>query len=538
MSIQAASAPITIFGPNPKSDVIDCFEPATRVSLGQVPVDTEEDVALVVARARKAQAQWKHSTFAQRRKVLENILDYILDHSDEICEIVARDAGKTRENALLGEILPACEKIRWTLKNGERHLRDEKVSSGILLHKKARIEYHPRGVIGGIIPWNYPFQNMMMPVVPALFAGNAVVLKPSEWVAWSSQQFMKIFHEALAAAGAPVDLIQVVQGFGATGNALVRAVDGIIFIGSCGNGRRVIEASAERIIPVTMELGGKDAFIVCEDANIQQALSAAITGTFLNSGQNCVASERILVHDKIYAEFEKQAAATVKAFKQSNPLGGGQPDMGSMNTPIQLALVEKLVNDSIAAGARLVTGGKRVLSEEGEYYAPTILADVDSSMPIMQEETFGPVLVLCRFHSDDEAVEIANSTPFGLSNSVFSANNARANAIARRVESGMCSINELGGMTYFAGDLPFGGVKQSGFGRIGGRDGLRSLCHAKAVLDERVRLPFAMSMLPNGASTYETASAGIRAMYSRKASDKFKGFRELLRIRKSVKNGS
>lgn len=537
MSIQQGQKPNAV-GPNPNSDVIDCFEPATRNPLGQVRVDSQEDVEKVVARARKAQSEWKHSSFAQRRKVLENILDYILEHSDEICETVARDAGKTRENALLGEVLPACEKIRWTVKNGERYLRDEKVSAGFMLHKKARIEYHPRGVIGGIIPWNYPFQNMMMPVVPALFAGNAVVLKPSEWVAWSSQQFVKIFHDALLAAGAPVDLVQVVQGFGATGSALVRSVDGIIFIGSCGNGRRVIEASAERIIPVTMELGGKDAFIVCEDANIQQALYAAITGTFLNSGQNCIASERILVHDKIYDQFEKLATETVNAFAQSNPLGGAKPDMGAMNTPIQLGLVEKLVNESIAAGARLVTGGKRVLTEEGEFYAPTILADVDSSMPIMQEETFGPVLVLCRFHSDDEAVDIANSTAFGLSNSVFSGSNARANAIARRVESGMCSINELGGMTYFAGDLPFGGVKQSGFGRIGGRDGLRSLCHAKAVLDERVRLPFAMSMLPNGASTYETASAGIRAMYSRKASDKFKGFRELLRIRKSVKNGS
>jgi len=527
-----------ITGPNPNSDVIDCFEPATRAVLGQVRVDSENDVKEVVARARKAQSEWKHSSFAQRRKVLENILDYILEHSDEICEMVARDAGKTRENALLGEVLPACEKIRWTVKNGERYLRDEKVSSGFMLHKNARIEYHPRGVIGGIIPWNYPFQNMMMPVVPALFAGNAVVLKPSEWVAWSSQQFVKIFHDALKAAGAPIDLIQIVQGFGETGNALVRSVDGIIFIGSCGNGRRVIEASAERIIPVTMELGGKDAFIVCEDANIDQALYAAITGTFLNSGQNCIASERILVHDKIYDQFESLATETVNAFQQSNPLGGARPDMGAMNTPIQLALVEKLVLDSIAAGARLVTGGKRVLTEQGEYYAPTILADVDPSMPIMQEETFGPVLVLCRFHSDDEAVEIANSTPFGLSNSVFSGSKARANAIARRVESGMCSINELGGMTYFVGDLPFGGVKQSGFGRIGGRDGLRSLCHAKAVLDERIRLPFAFSMLPNNPNSYETASAAIRTVYSRKAGDKFSGLKDLMRLRRSKSKDS
>ncbi len=518
-------------GPNPASNVIDCYAPATREPLGSLPVDSAEKVAEVVARARTAQLEWRQSTFAQRREVLGNMLDYILAHSDDICEMIVRDAGKTRENALMGEVLPACEKLRWTMKNGERYLRDEKVSSGLLLHKKARIEYHPRGVIGGIIPWNYPFQNMMMPVIPALFAGNAVVLKPSEWVAWSSQQFLDIFHQALTAAGAPVDLVQVVQGYGETGNALVRSVDGVIFIGSCGNGRRVIQASAERIIPVTMELGGKDAFIVCDDANIEQAVSAAITGTFLNSGQNCIASERILVHDRVYDEFERRAAAVVAEFKQGNPMGRGCVDMGAMNTPIQLALVERLVNESVAAGARLVTGGKRVLTEQGEFYAPTILADVDASMPIMREETFGPVLVLCRFRDDDEAVEIANSTDFGLSNSVFSASNARANNIARRVESGMCSINELGGMTYFAGDLPFGGVKQSGFGRIGGRDGLRSLCHAKAVLDERVRLPFAMSMLPTSEKTYASANAGIRIMYSPRLRDKWRGLRDLMAAR-------
>ncbi|MDX1506468.1 MAG: aldehyde dehydrogenase family protein, partial [Spongiibacter sp.] len=348
-------------GPNPASNVIDCYSPATREPIGSLPVDSAGKVAEVVARARKAQLEWRQSTFAQRREVLGNMLDYILAHSDDICEMIVRDAGKTRENALMGEVLPACEKLRWTMKNGERYLRDEKVSSGLLLHKKARIEYHPRGVIGGIIPWNYPFQNMMMPVIPALFAGNAVVLKPSEWVAWSSQQFLDIFHQALTAAGAPVDLVQVVQGYGETGNALVRSVDGVIFIGSCGNGRRVIQASAERIIPVTMELGGKDAFIVCDDANIEQAVSAAITGTFLNSGQNCIASERILVHDRVYDEFERRAAAVVAEFKQGNPMGGGCVDMGAMNTPIQLALVERLVNESVAAGARLVTGGKRVL---------------------------------------------------------------------------------------------------------------------------------------------------------------------------------
>ena len=262
---------------------IECIDPATRERLGLVRVDTAGDVEAAVARAQAAQKQWRKTSFEERREVLRKLMAYTVEHKDEICLTIQRDSGKTRENALLGEIWTTCEKFRWIIKNGERHLRPERVSSGLLVHKKARLEFHPLGVVAAIIPWNYPFQNMVNPIIPALMTGNAIVIKPSEWVAWSSQRFVDAFRGVIADSGHDPDLIQVVQGYGATGASLVRSpVDMILFIGSVKNGRRVIEGSAERVTPVVMELGGKDAFIVCDDADLEQALHAALAGCYVN----------------------------------------------------------------------------------------------------------------------------------------------------------------------------------------------------------------------------------------------------------------
>jgi acyl-CoA reductase-like NAD-dependent aldehyde dehydrogenase len=254
---------------NERPTHIPCVDPATREPLGDVPIDSAEDVDAAVARAKIAQKEWRTTSFEERREVLRQLLAYTVDEKDEICLTVQRDSGKTRENALMGEIWPTCEKFRWMIKNGEKHLRPERVSAGVLMHKKARLEYHPLGVVAAIIPWNYPFQNIVNPLIPALMSGNAIVLKPSEWVAWSSAKFVDSLREIVRQAGHNPDLIQAVQGYGPTGAALARsAVDTILFIGSVRNGRRVVEASAERVVPVVMELGGKDAFIVCDDADL------------------------------------------------------------------------------------------------------------------------------------------------------------------------------------------------------------------------------------------------------------------------------
>ena len=268
---------------------IPCVAAATGESLGEVAVLSPDQVKGAVSRARIAQRDWAKSTFKQRRAVLNHILDYVLEHTDELCELIVKDSGKTFENALLGEVMPICNKIKWLTKNAEKHLKPEKVGSGILMHKKARIEYCPLGVVACIIPWNYPLQNIISSLTAPLMAGNAVLLKASEQVAFSSEKFQVITDQALEKEGFSKDTVQIINGYGDTGAALISAyVDKILFIGSVGNGRRIMQAAAEHLTPVVMELGGKDPMIICEDAHLEKAVHSALGRTFINLGQNCV----------------------------------------------------------------------------------------------------------------------------------------------------------------------------------------------------------------------------------------------------------
>lgn len=510
------------------ADVIACTNPATRESLGTIAVDGPDAVADVVAKARAAQIGWGETDFAARRRVLRRMLDHLLAHVDELVELVMRDSGKTREHALMGEIWPVCEKLRWTMSKGPDYLRPEKVSSGLLLHKKARLEFHPLGVLGAIIPWNYPLQNIMNPIIPALMAGNGIVIKPSEWVAWSAPRIVEIAKQAIAEEGHSPDLVGLVQGYGRTGQALIDSgIDGLVFIGSVENGRRVLAAAAETITPVVLELGGKDPFIVCDDADLEQAAHAAMAGCFISAGQNCVAAERLLVFDQVYDEFEARIGQLVSSLEQGPPTEG-VVDVGAMVTPMQLEIVERLVARAVEQGARVVSGGKRVLTNHGDYFAPTVLADVTPDMDIMQQETFGPVMLLCRVIDEHEAVKVANGTAFGLSSSVFSKNHAKANRIASRLQSGMTAINEFGGMTYMAQELTFGGVKASGFGRLNGRDGLRACTNVKAVLDDRLPFHFANKLFPVGPGDFGTIRGAVKLVYGKGLRGKLEGAKDLV----------
>jgi acyl-CoA reductase-like NAD-dependent aldehyde dehydrogenase len=516
--------------------MIPCDSPANREVLGLVPITSPAEVPAIIERARAAQESWRNTSFAQRRKVLKVALELILDEADELVDRVVRDSGKTREHAITGEIWPVCEKLRWTIAHGEKHLRPERVSSGMLLHKRARLEYRPLGVLGAIVPWNYPLQNLSNPIIPALFSGNAIVVKPSEWVAWSSVRFAELFRRALVIEGHDPELVQLVQGYGETGQALIKGgIDGLLFIGSGKNGRHVLQAAAERFVPVTLELGGKDAMIVCDDAHLEQALHAALGGTFINAGQNCVSSERLLVFDTVYERFTAMVKDAVDELRQGSTLDaasvGDVVDVGAMITPPQLDLVEELVNRAVESGARVVCGGQRVLAEKGDYFAPTVLADVTPKMEIAKTEVFGPVMLLMRVSSDQEAVYVANDSPFGLGSSVFSKNAKRAGRIADRLDVGMTAINDFGGLTYMAQDLTFGGVKESGYGRMNGRDGLRACCNVKAVLDDRFPIHFPTKLFPVKDNDYASTRATVRMMYSKGLGRKLSALRELLRAR-------
>jgi len=498
-----------------KTRLIECYEPATLKSLGTVPATPPEALPGLVARARKAQESWAKTPFSERRKVLGLLLDYVLDHADELVEAVVRDSGKTRYNAMLGEVWPIVEKARWTIQNGEKYLSPEAVSSGLFLHKRARIEYAPLGVIGVISPWNYPLQNILGPTIPALMAGNAVIIKASEWVAWSSSRFQRVFDAALKSAGYPVDLVQIVDGYADTGAALIGSgVDKVIFTGSLENGKRVLAEAAKTLTPVVLELGGKDPLIVCDDAHLEQAVHAALSGCFINCGQNCLASERTLVFESVYEPFATRVAELTKALRQGDPLGRETVDVAAIVSPHQLKLIDELVADALAHGAKLLAGGRRVQTEKGQFYAPTVLGDVTPDMRIAREETFGPIMLLMRVRDEDEAIRVANGTAYGLGATVCSKDRARTRRITERLVVGNVSINDFG-MTYMAMDLPFGGVRGSGFGRLNGREGLRACTNVKAVLDDRFPLHFPAKVFPVGAQSSDVTREVLRILYGR-----------------------
>ena len=499
----------------PSPTTIPCTDPATLQSLGEVPVMSPDEVRARVQRAKRAQKSWGATTFDERRRVLGRLIDYLLDHTDELCDIIARDAGKTRENALLGEIWPVCEKLRHTIATGERDLRPEHVSSGLLVHKVATIEYQPLGVIGVICPWNFPLQNVLGPTIPALMAGNAVVVKVSEWTSWSAPRFQKMFDAVLNDTGHSTDLVQIVTGYAETGAALCNAgVDKVVFTGSMPNGKRVATQCAKTLTPVILELGGKDPMIVCDDAELTQAVHAAMAGVFIASGQMCLAAERILVFDRVYDAFAEAVVSEVQQLKQGPPLSGELVDVGAMTMPFQVEIVEKLVKDAVAKGARVLAGGRRAPGLRGQFFEPTVLSGVTSDMAIAREETFGPVMCLYRVRDEEEAVRLANSTEYGLGSTVFTRSRVRARRIADQLRAGSTVINDFG-LAYMANDLPFGGVGGSGFGRLNGREGLRAMCNIKSVMTDRFPIHRPVKLYPVKPGDYLKNKRVIELLYRR-----------------------
>jgi acyl-CoA reductase-like NAD-dependent aldehyde dehydrogenase len=481
---------------------IRCTNPATGEVLGEVPAMSRGEVVARIRRAKQAQAAWAKSSFAERRRVLSDLLDYVVSQADELAQLAVKDAGKTKENAMLGEIWPVAEKLRWTINEGEKHLTPERVSSGLLVHKKATIEFHPLGAVGIIAPWNFPFQNILGPTIPALFAGNAALIKVSEWSSWSAARVQRMFDEVLNARGHSPDLVQILTGYGETGAALVSGgVDLVVFTGSIRNGKRVIEESAKALVPVILELGGKDPMIVCDDAQLEQAAHTALAGSFMTAGQMCLATERIYVFDSVHDAF------VTEVMKVARELRPGV-DVGHMTMPGQVDIVEKLVKDAVQRGAKIELGGKR----RGQYFEPTVLTNVDHSMAIMKEETFGPVMSICRVSGEEEAIRMANDSEYGLSSSVFTRDARRAARMARQIVAGSTCINDFG-LAYIAQDLPFGGTRGSGFGRLNGRDGLRACTNQKAYLEDRIPIHAPKKLFPVAEGDYELARSTIKLIY-------------------------
>eukprot|EP00514_Thraustochytrium_sp_LLF1b_P010360 CAMPEP_0184553212 /NCGR_PEP_ID=MMETSP0199_2-20130426/31311_1 /TAXON_ID=1112570 /ORGANISM="Thraustochytrium sp., Strain LLF1b" /LENGTH=599 /DNA_ID=CAMNT_0026948901 /DNA_START=170 /DNA_END=1969 /DNA_ORIENTATION=- len=471
---------------------LQCYDPCTMQHLGEVEMMTKSRVDEVVAKARSAQKQWATSTFGERRAVLRAIQDYYLRHAEDICRVCCRDTGKTLLGAMLGEITPTCEKIRWMIQNGEAILKPEYRGGGGLMtiHKSARVEYEPLGVLGVLAPFNYVGHNLLNHIVSGIFSGNGVVCKVSEFTSWSADYLLRPVRQALENAGYSGELVQIVTGMAEAGAALTEsAVDKVIFTGSDRVGRLVMQGAAKRLTPVVLELGGKDPFIVCDDVDLGSVMPTALRGVFQNCGQNCIGIERIFVHESLHDRFVEMAFEKVSQMRQGVPLveasKGGVVDVGAMTMPTALDAIQALVDDAVCLGAKLVIGGKRNAAlAPGQFYMPTILTGITSKMRIAQEEVFGPVMAIRSWRTEEDLIEAVNDCNYALGSSIFSRDTKRANRIAKKVRAGMANINDFG-INYLCQSLPFGGRGCSGFDKFAGPEGLRACCLVKAVTDDK-----------------------------------------------------
>jgi acyl-CoA reductase-like NAD-dependent aldehyde dehydrogenase len=485
-------------GGQPREE-LSSIDPRSGEIVGKVPVHSAADVNDAVARAREASVQWAALPLEDRVGELVRFRKALAAASDELAELIHRENGKSRLEALT-EVFMALGHVDHAAKRAEPALAPRRVPAGLLANYRATVSYHPLGVIAVIGPWNYPMFTPMGSIAYALAAGNAVVFKPSELTPLIAVRIAEIAAQSIAVP----NLVQVVTGAGPTGAALVRAaVDKIAFTGSTATGKKIMAAAAERLTPVLLELGGKDAMIVADDADLDKAAEACVFGALTNTGQACISVERVYVAESVHDAFVDKVVAQVKQLR----VGGDDGHLGAMTSPAQVAIVKDHIQDAVARGASVRTGGADAIA--GNYIQPTVLTDVTHDMKVMTEETFGPVIPIARVESTEDAVRLANDSKYGLGSTVFG---KRGREIADRIRAGMTSVNSVMG---FAGipALPFGGVGESGFGRIHGDDGIREFSRIKSTAEETVSLPMSFMTFRLPASMNDRLRTMIRQLY-------------------------
>ncbi|HET8567251.1 MAG TPA: aldehyde dehydrogenase family protein [Solirubrobacterales bacterium] len=457
---------------------MEVLNPANGEVVGSIQVDTPETIAATVARVRANQAQWEALGIKGRYHWLGLLRDWMLDNRERIADVMQAETGKVRADVSL-DLVYVNNLINFYGKSAAKYIGEETVRphSPMIASKKLLIRYRPHPVVGVISPWNFPLAMGLGDSIPALQAGAAVVVKPSEFTPLSLLEVIGGWKEI----GAP-DVFGCVLGAGEAGGPLIDNVDYVQFTGSDRTGRKVMGRAAETLTPVSLELGGKDPMIVLADADVDRAANAAAWGGMVNSGQLCISVERVYVEEPVYDEFVAKLTKEVSGLRQGADGRKPEKDVGAMTSPNQSAIVEDHVNDALANGARALTGGKKA-DGPGDYFEPTVLVDVDHSMKVMRDETFGPVVGVMKVRDSEEALRLANDTRYGLAASVFG-EKGRAEKLARRVEAGSVNVNDVVSNMAAMG-VPMGGWKESGIGARHGEYGIKKYCRAESIVITR-----------------------------------------------------
>lgn len=472
-----------------KGNKIEVLSPATSEKITELPTATAEDVVQAVKQGRKAKTLWEEKSFSERAKSLYHFRDLLIDHQDKIADILTAETGKPRAEVYGSELFYVCDAIGFWAKNAVKYLKPQKIRPHLLKTKKVVSTYRPLGVIGIISPWNFPLVLTIGEALPALMAGNAVIIKPSELTPLTA-----LFGAELAEkAGFPQNLLQVVVGFGETGETLIDHADMISFTGSVETGKKVMRRAAERLIPVTLELGGKDPMIVLKDADLERAANACVWGALLNSGQVCTSIERVYVEQPVYQNFVNKIVERVQALRQGP--SKDEVELGSMTSRKQLEKVESQVEEALKRGAKILTGGRRTPNSKGLYYEPTVMVDLNHEMEIMKDETFGPIIPIMQVKDQEEAIRLANDSRYGLDSSVFTRDKKSGWKIAERIQAGSVCINDSL-VNFMIPDAPMGGIKESGLGQRHGAEGIRKYCQQKTIVIDRLGLKSEFSWFP------------------------------------------
>ena len=478
---------------------VEVINAMTGRPLGDVPRCTVDDVADAAKRARAVQSAWAARPINERAAVLLRFHDLVLQHQDEALDLIQLENGKARRHAF-EEILDVCLTARYYANTAADYLSPKRRQGAQLILTQVTELHHAKGLVGIISPWNYPLTLGISDALPATAAGNAVLAKPDQQTPFSALWAVRLLEEA----GMPPGLVQVVTGSGAElGASIIEQSDYLMFTGSTAVGRTAAAQAGERLIDCSMELGGKNALLVLDDADVGKAVSGAVRAAFSNTGQLCISVERIYVPGTMWDDFTTRFATAAKAMELSAALDYSA-DMGSLISDKQLKTVAGHVDDAVAKGATVLAGGKPRPDIGPYFYEPTILSGVRDDMAVFADETFGPVVSLYRVDSEEEAIDKANDSPYGLNFSVWTSDPKHGRQVAARLQAGTVNINEAYAAAWTSVDAPMGGMKASGLGRRHGEHGILKYTEPQTIAVER--------LLPVGAPPWLSPGRYARIM--------------------------